>query len=316
MPPPLIIKRQPELSLIGQVMAVVFIGGPLFALWQCFKHDQVISLDNPWLNLGVHISLFIVPLIWAGFFFAKPISYKTMDGETILGTSTYFSRWPVNWWMMFMMWATPVFGSSVLGYDFFTRYLAHPENLSTSPGKALAIIFVLFALGSFYWTLLLSRHQTVIWISDAGLRTSILRFHEWKNIHHLSQHRNFFALYDRANPDLPANAFKVQDREAQMLLDRHLGQQEIRIVNGTSPALPTVKIIVVIGFFANIALCLGLRLCTSLAFVVLVLISFGMGIVMTLLLEKFRGVSKYGRGMPVIEPPNNGEIGDAPRPTV
>jgi len=37
---------------------------------------------------------------------------------------------------------------------------------------------------------------------------------------------------------------------------------------------------------------------------------------MTIVLEKFRGVSKYGRYKPIIEPPDDGGIRDTPKPII
>jgi hypothetical protein len=314
MPTPLTAKRLPALSPAEQAVAVVFIVGPLVAVWYCLKRHQAIHFDNPWLNLGVHAVLLVLPMIWVGLIYRKPVVYESRDEETILGTSTYFDRWPAGWWAMFMMWATPVVALAVLGHAFYTRYLPHPEILSTSPVNALVIMLVMTGLGMFYETILLSRSEPAIWISDAGLRTSILRFHEWKDIHHMSQHGDLYVFYHHVNPALPAFSFRLRDREAQAILERYLSQHNIRVLNDSDASFFVVKVAVVLGFFGNVAFSLWLRFNTSLSFLSVVLISFGLGIMMTIVLEKFRGVSKYGKYKPIIEPPNDGEIGDAPKP--
>ena len=314
MPTPLIAKRPPTLSPAGQAVVAVFIGGPLVGLWYCLKQHQAIHFDDPWLNLGVHAALLVLPLIWLALIYYKPVVYESMDEETILGTSTFFDRWPVNWWMMFMMWATPVVALATLGHAFFTRYLVQPESLSTSPEKALAIMAMTVGLGMFYATILLGRSEPATWISDAGLRTGILRFHTWNDIDHMSQHGDLYAFYHRANPALPATGFKVRGREAQAILERYLSEHNIRMLNDPQPSFFLVKVAVVLGFFGNFVVSLWLRFNRSLSFLAVVLISFGLGIVMTIVLEKFRGVSKYGKYRPIIEPPTDGEIGDAPKP--
>lgn len=293
-------------------MWVVLIGGPIFGLWFCSKHERAIHFDNPWLNLGIHAALFIFPLIWVGLIFYKPVVYESQDGETILGTSTYFSRWPVNWWMMFMMWATPVFAATALGYSFFSKYLVHPESLSTSLGRAVILLIVMTALAAFYATILLGRSEPATWISSVGMRTSVLRFHKWQDIHHVSQHGGLYAFYHRVNPALPANSFKVRDREAQALLDRHLSEHQIPLMNKPHPAFFWFKAAVVLGFLVNLGFSLWLRFNVSLSFLTVVLISFGLGVVMTLVLEQYRGVSKFGKYMPVIEPPKADETEDGP----
>ena len=314
MPTPLIAKRPTAPSLTEQVIWLVFIGGPVFGFWFCWNRHQAIHLDNPWLNLAIHATLFVVPLIWAGLMYHKPVVYESQDGETILGTSTNFSRWRLNWWMMFLMWATPVFATAALGHAFFTRYLPHPESLTTSPGKASAILMVMTALAIFYGAILLGRSDPATWISSAGLRTGILRFHEWKDIHHMSQHGDIYAFYHRVNPALPASTFKVRDREAQALLERHLAEHQIPLLNDPHPALSRLKFAVVLGFLGNIAFSFWLRFNTSFSFVVVILISFGLGIMMTLVMEKYRGVSNYGKYKPIIEPPKDDEIGGTSKP--
>jgi hypothetical protein len=74
------------------------------------------------------------------------------------------------------------------------------------------------------------------------------------------------------------------------------------VLNDPDPSLFIVKVAVVLGFLGNVAFSLWLRFNTSLSFLAVVLISFGLGIVMTIVLEKFRGVSKYGKHRPIIEP--------------
>jgi hypothetical protein len=316
MPTPLIAKRPPALSPVENILMAIFIGGPLVALWYCSKQHQVIHFDNPRLNLGVHAALFVMPLIWVALIFRKPVVYEANDGETLLGTTTCFARWPVNWWMMFMLLATPVVAGVVSGHAFYTRYLPHPETLSTSPGKALVFLVAGLLLGKFYETLLLGRSEPAAWISDAGLRTGVLRFLEWKDIHHLSQHGDLYAFYHCVKPAWPASSFKVRDREAQAVLERYLSKHNIRVLNDPDPSLFIVKVAVVLGFLGNVAFSLWLRFNTSLSFLAVVLISFGLGIVMTIVLEKFRGVSKYGKHRPIIEPPDDGGIGDAPKPII
>jgi hypothetical protein len=157
MPAPLIARRPPPPSRAEQVVIGVFVGGPLIGLWFCWDHDRTIHFDNPWLNLGVHAALILLPLTWVGLCFHKPVVYESAGGEINLGSSTYFDLWPVSWWMMFLMWATPVVASVVLGHAFFVRYLPHPESLATSPVKALVIMAALFGLGMFYASIFLSR---------------------------------------------------------------------------------------------------------------------------------------------------------------
>jgi hypothetical protein len=71
-----------------------------------------------------------------------------------------------------------------------------------------------------------------------------------------------------------------------------------------------------VGFVGNVAFSVYLRFNTSLSFLAVVLISFGLVMAMSLILERIRGVHKQGRYMPVIEPPSDGESGKAAEPIV
>src|SRR5437660_3599273 len=75
-----------------------------------------------------------------------------------------------------------------------------PEDLSTAPLRALAILGVTFALGFFYATILLGNSAPHTLVSPAGLRTGLIRFFEWENVHHVSQHGDLYSIYHRVNP--------------------------------------------------------------------------------------------------------------------
>lgn len=316
MPEPLIAKGSIKVSPIGQAVVVVFISLPLVALWYCYHHGRVIHFDNPWLNLGAHAALFIFPLIWVGLMFAKPMVYEAPKDHTKIATANFFERLRLDWWMVFMLWATPVVAIVVLGHALATRDLAHPEVLSTSFFKALGILAVVFCLGLFYWEMFSGKSQPAVWVSDEGLRTSIARFHEWKDIHHMSRHGDVYTIYNHANPAIPGCAFDVRDPEARALLERHLAEHQIRIYDDPSPLFLALKMGVLLGFICNVALCLWLRFYLSFSFIAVVLISFAIGIVLTLIFEKFRGVSKYVKSKPMVQFTDDDDMGDTPKPVV
>jgi hypothetical protein len=100
---------------------------------------------------------------------------------------------------------------------------------------------------------------------------------------------------------LPATSFKIVNRESQVILERFLSEHHVQISNDVQPAYLLVKFAVVLGFAANLLIDFWLRLHTPLSFISTVLISFGVGIILTLLLEKYRGVSKFSKYKPVVE---------------
>jgi hypothetical protein len=324
MPEPLIAKGSTDMPFAWQVVAFFALGAPLLAFWYFFDHGRVIHFGNPWLNLAAHAALFVFPLICVGLMWIKPVVYEAPSDNTLISTSNCFERMRHGWWAMFVLWATPAVAVVVLGHALLTRELMHPEILSTSLGKAVGIVAIVFCLGTFYWAMLLARDQPGVWVSDEGLRTSVARFHEWKNIHHMSRRGIVYELFNNANPAIPVSVFEVPDPNSRALLDRQLAQHHIRIADDPSPAFLAIKAGGVVGFIIVVAFSLWLRFYLSFSFISVVLISFGIGIVLTLVFEKIRGVSKFGRVQPRVEfydgdsDNNDDEDGierDTPKPT-
>ncbi len=314
MPKPLTAKGASRFSPGAQIVAGISLGLPLLGLWYCFKWHHSIQFDDPRLNLAAHAGLVVFPLIWVGLMNYQPVVYESSDADIVLDRSSYISRLPVNWWMMLIMWATPVFALIAAGQALTAHYLPHPESLSTSPGKAVLIMVVVFCLGAFYATILLSRSEPATRISKEGLRTGILRFYEWKDIHHLSQHGCLYAIFHQTNPALPATSFRVRGRESQTILERHLSEHHIRIFNESEPAYQLTKVAVVLGFAANLAFGFWLRTHTSLPLAADILVSFGLGIAMTVALEKYRGVANFGKLRPVLKLTDEGASGNSQTP--
>jgi hypothetical protein len=189
-----------------------------------------------------------------------------------------------------------------IGVALFGESLPHPEGLSTNPLKALAIMAVTFCLGFFYATMLLGNDEPRTLVSQAGLRTGMLRFFEWENIHHLSQRDEIYSIYHHTNPRLPAASFRLRNPEARATLDRFLSEHPVHVFNGSGPAFAGIRLGVIAGFLVNLLFALWLRLNSSLSILWIAVICFMVGVLLTLLLERVRGVSKHTKYKPVIEP--------------
>ena len=300
MPKPLTAKSPTQLSTGEQAVALIALGVPAAVLWYCFTRHCNIHLENPWLNLAAHAGLALFPFMGLWLFFRTPVVYESSDNDIDLGHSGYFSTLSVGWWGMFMMWATPVFFAVATAMTFQKKYLNHPEDLSTSPGRAILIMAVIFWLGVFYATILLGRSEPSTRVSEEGIRTGIMRFHKWEDIHHISRRENLYTIYHRANPALPAAAFRIRSPELENIVQRVLSAH-VQISNDSDPAYLSVRIAVVAGFALNLAASFWMRWNTALSLIWITLISFAIGIAMTLVLEKYRGVSKFGKCRPIFE---------------
>lgn len=303
MPKPLTIKRMPASSSTGwQIAIVVLFVGPMFALWYCWRWHVDLHTENSWLNLAIHGALIVVPLVCAALVMSPRIEFEQAE-EISLGYVSAAAKWPQQWWMMFLMWPVPVFGVVALLHDVFTRYLVHPDMLSTSPEAAGAMMVVIFCLGMFYSTLVLGRSENESWLAPGGLRTSLSRFHEWGDLDHISQHGDWFAIYHRVNPNLPMVVIRVCDPEKRALLEKSLSEHHVRMTTGDTPQLMLVKIAVTIGSLALLGGAFWLRWHTTIPTLWIVLITFGAGIISTLALERVRGANKlsnYKPAMPVV----------------
>ena len=207
-----------------QIVVGVLIVGPLLGLAWFWHEHRNFHLEPPKLNLALYVGLIVIPMIWAALMSATPIEFKKTQ-EELLGESSFLDTLPMDWWTMFMMWATPFFALGSLGHTFLTKWLLQPQNLSLSPLHALFIMAIIFFLGWFYGVMLLARSEPRTLVSDAGIRTGLIRLHEWRQIHHLSREGDLYALYHQVNPALPASCFRVRTREAQATLERYLCRQ-------------------------------------------------------------------------------------------
>ena len=300
MPTPLTIKRPKVLSQWKQFGVGILILAPLLGLWYVWRKRLEVHFEHPWLNLGAHIALIAIPLTWAFLISSPRLEFKQTE-EEFLGASTFFDKLPMDWWTMFLMWPTPIFALVELGREFFTGYLAHPDALSTTPLYALGIMAVTFVLGFFYATILLGNSEPHTLVSPTGLRNGLIRFFEWEKIHHVSRHGELYSIYHQVNPALPATSFKLRDHQAHATFERYVAERRIPISNATDPSFKRIKIGVVFGFFFILAVCFWLRFYIRLSVLWIVLISFGIGTFSTIFLERFRGISKFGKYTPAIE---------------
>src|SRR5437016_8909106 len=170
MPSGLIIKRPKTGPALAQLVIGALTAGPLLGLWYLWDHHLDVHFDHPWVNLGAHAALIVIPLIWAALISFTPVKFEPTE-EIILGKTSFLDKFPFDWWTMLMLWPAAVVGTMAIGVALFTECLPHPEELSTSPLKALAIMVVTFCLGVFYGTMLLGNDEPRTLVSQAGLRT-------------------------------------------------------------------------------------------------------------------------------------------------
>lgn len=310
---PLTVKRPGIGTMPGRIgLGILFIG-PIAGLSYCLQAHRAVHVQNPALNLGIYLAVYLIPLLWALIISYPKFQFEETD-EILLGTCSTFQKWPLNWWTMFVMWAAPVFAIFAGIHDLLTDYLPHPENLSLSVGHAFLIMLVVLCLGMFYFALLFGRNDYETRLAPEGLRMSLMRFHQWVEIHHVSQREEFYSVYHRANPALPAGTVKVHDEAARALLLKALADHQIPLSNAVDPQLTRIKFAVVGGFLALLIVAQWLQGHTGLTNLWIVVITFAGGIAFTIVLERIRGIQKYAKYKPIIAPVSTG--GDSTEATV
>lgn len=311
-PKPLTIKRGKPPSILEQAIVIPLIVGPLIGLWYVWRHHLNIHLEQSWWNLALHAGLFVIPLIWVVLISHKPFEFEPIEGEELLCTSTFWDKLPADWWTMLMMWAPALFAALTLGYDLLTRHIAHPELLSTTPLKAVAIMVVTFVLGLFYAAGFSGNPERYTWASEGGLRISLMRFFEWQDIHHVTRQGNFYSICHRSNPTLPAVGFKLRDDASQAKFESYLARHHVPVSSDIHPTFTLMKIVVVLGFLLLLLFALWLRLSTNLSLLWITLISFGIATVLTLVFEQFRGIPKQKKSRPRIQAEDEANPGPEP----
>jgi hypothetical protein len=300
MPAGLTIKQQKSLSPRGQFVVGALTAGPLIVLFYLWLHHLPLHFQNRWLNLAAHLALIVIPLAWAAMMSSIRVSFEETE-EIVLGRTGFLEKFPADWWTMLMLWPAALVGAFALGNAVFTKWLPRAEELSTTPLKALGIITVIFCLGFFYATILASNDEPRTLVSDAGLRTGMLRFFKWENIHHISKRGDLYSIYHRVNVQLPAASFKVHNPEARATLEGFLSRHQVRIADGADPFFKCVKVCVILGFVLIVLFAAWLRSHFAISMLWIVVISFVVGVVFTLLLEQVRGVPKHTKQKPVIQ---------------
>jgi hypothetical protein len=296
MPAPLTVKRPKVAPPVTQVVIGVLGIVPLAWLIYLWQTGRELHFENRWINLCAHAALIVVPLVWAVLVGSLRPEFERTD-EQSLGESSFFDKLPMDWWTVFMMWPCPIFAIWNLGHAFFSQYLPHPEALSMSALSALAIVAMTFGFGLFYASMVASPVRRVL-VSTAGLRTGLIRFFEWHAIHHFSKRGDLYSIYHKVNQSLPAVSFRVRQMHDQSILERYFSEHQIPVSGETKAGYTLARVAVIAGFAANLALCFWLRFRSTIPGSWISLGSFCLGVCLTLVLERFRGVSRYGKCTP------------------
>jgi hypothetical protein len=138
-------------------------------------------------------------------------------------------------------------------------------------------------------------------VSGLGISHGLTGFYEWENITRMSRNGNIFSVYHKVNPALPTADFRISNSETESQFEETLTRHQITVSNHVDPQFNRVRLLTVLGFGLNLAVALCLRVFLKLDLRLILVISFALGIVLTIWLEKVRGISKQTRRKAAIE---------------
>jgi len=175
----------------------------------------------------------------------------------------------------------------------------HPHTLATSPLRTLLIIAVTFVVSFLYSNMLLDRFG--VRVSTTGIHTSMVRFIEWEKFHHVTVDGKLYGLYLRAKPAFPMTFIPVDDDESKTLLQRLLTQHNIPTLQSGGAPLAFIKLASVAVCVLNLALCCWLRFQMNFGLMPIIGISFVVGSIANLALDKIRCAEMLPNSMPKVQ---------------
>jgi hypothetical protein len=150
-------------------------------------------------------------------------------------------------------------------------------------------------------------NQFGVRISASGIRTGLIRFLEWDNIHHVRPEGEIYSFYMRTEPNLAIAFVPVRSGESKAVLDRLLTEHHIPFSKSAGTVEMLTKLAVVASFVANLLLSFWFRFGMRLGLLSTLGISLAIGFIANLALDHFRGIGKLPKYSPTIEPPEWGQ---------
>lgn len=295
---PLTIKQPGPASHFQQYVLLGLLFAPFLYLRYLKRTGGLIHLDPPATNLLVHAALVVVPVLIAYALVHKPLEFRESD-ETILEAQTFWTALKSDWWMFFMLWASPALAVLAGLYE-VPHLLQNAAKWSTGPGAAFLTMAVAFVFGFIFGTILRDRSQ--VRLSNEGMRNGITNFYEWERVNHFSVEDGLYGLYHEANSKLPMSIFKLKDPENRRRLEEYLDRYQIRRTRGPEPQLLRVKLYVAAAFGVLVAFGYSVYLSTTIDLRWILIGIFALSIGTTLLLEEGRGLRKVTKTKPLVEP--------------
>lgn len=295
---PLTIKQPGAASHVKQYLLGALLILPLVYLRSLKNNGAMVHYAPPLLNLLAHAAIVLLPLFVAYAAVYKPFEFRD-SSERILEPQTFWPSRPSSWWMLFLLWSGPFLALFAVLYE-APHLMRNAAIWATGPGSAFFTMALVFALGIVFGTLL--RERTQVRLSEEGLRSGLVHFHEWENIDHISVENDTFGIYNRVNPSLPFSYFRLKDAENRRILVECLDRHAVRQTRGPEPLLMIVKSCVAATAAVIVGVSFWLYLTTNIDLRWLIIGALVVSVGATMLLEVVRGVAKVTTTKPLVEP--------------
>ncbi|MBI9074328.1 MAG: DUF4272 domain-containing protein [Desulfatibacillum sp.] len=297
MAPPLKVKRiaAPKAKYAGCLFIALASAGAA-ALGYLFFKGKPLAFFNPATNFLAHALLVAIPALGVYSNLAVPMEFETPEGETLVEDASYLRSLKTDWWMSLMLWPSLVLGAGFAAYFSFSLFTGQDRVWSTSPLSAL--LTSLLALGLFFFFGNVIRLKAPFYVSEEGMRLGASFFLEWGKIDHLQEKQGVFFVYLKHNTFLPIASVRPVDTNALEALLSMLSKKEIRGTEYSAPILASIKVGLLAVFSGMIGL--GLFLWNKEGWDPRWVITclFSLGVLLSLALERLRGVHKLTRIKP------------------
>lgn len=295
---PLNLKRPKQASLSQELLVGLIILMPLIYLFYLYRKGSSYHFDDPAINLIAHVLFFFIPIVWIKILFGKKLEFNNQRDERPLDKQTILLKLKHTWWMMLMVWSPPILCTLIFAKQSRIWFTQGIPDFSSSPASLFWTLILIFCLGFFYLEAIRSGY--ILNISENGIRTGISSFCEWENIDHIACQGDSFSIYHRACKYLPYTGFKLS-ADNQLILKAYLDKHKILTRDRHEPALLMVQLCVIAATFLIVVFATYLYEHTKTDFRWVIVGTFALSILATMVLERIRGISKVSKIKPQIE---------------
>ena len=259
---------------------------------------QPLAFSNPFVNYLAHAMLVAVPGLGIYSTLAVPVTFETPDGETLVEDATYSCSLQYDWWMSLMLWPPAILAACIAVLYSVQMLVLGGNEGATTPLSAL--MTALLALGLFFFFGNVIKLKAPFFVGEEGIRAGVSFFLRWDEIAFMTEKQGVFYIFTKYNPKLHIATMRPATPQALDALLAVLNQNQIPGTDRFPSMVAIVKLVTLV--FSAAMLILGGILWGKMGWDPrwVIVFLFGLGILSSLVLERFRGVHKLTRIKPQV----------------